>query len=473
MKHTKIIATFGPAISDRGRLQAVCHAGVNMFRVNCSHGNRDSFLAARNLIREATSELEYPIGLLFDISGPKLRVGSFEGSIEVEADDRIVLTAGDFDVAQRVLSVNHPGIISSLKVGEKVYIDDGNLRFDVTEQDERRVVLTALNGGTLLPNKGINLPQTDLQIPTIGDKDREDIATAVEAGADFVAISFVRSGDDVLEAKRLINRAGGQQKVIAKLERLEAVQRLEEILLVADGVMVARGDLGVELPFEDVPRFQKEIIRQANRNRKPVIVATQMLESMRFSPRATRAEVNDVATAVYDYVDAVMLSAETATGQYPLEAVATMAQVINATEAVAERPEVRPDRILIESAPANAIAEAVSRMGADLEAAAIMAFTTSGYTAQLMANLYPRQPIIALTPTAEIMGQLTLHRGVYPVHTKHVETFDELIGTVEAVNDSHHLARSGDLVMVTGGAPFGRQGTTNFLLVHEMGSSRV
>jgi pyruvate kinase len=471
MKHTKIIATFGPAIDDDARIKALCHAGVNTFRINCSHGNRDSFLAATGLIRRAAEKSEFPIGLLFDISGPKLRVGSFEGSIYVDADDRITLTTGTADLDTRVLGVNHPGIIASLKVGEKVYIDDGNLRFDVTDRNDRQVVLTALNSGKLLPNKGINLPQTDLQIPTIGDKDTEDIQTAVEAGADFVAISFVRSGDEIIQAKRLIKQAGGNQPVIAKLERLEAMQRLEEILLVADGVMVARGDLGVELPFEDVPRFQKEIISQANRHRKPVIVATQMLESMRFSPRATRAEVNDVATAVYDYVDALMLSAETATGQYPLEAVQTMTQVINATEAVAERPDVRPDRILIESAPANAIAEAVSRMGADLEATAIMAFTTSGYTAQLMANLFPSQPIFALTPNADIMGRLTLHRGVYPVHTEYVETFDQLIKVVEQVNARCNIAGNGDQVMVTGGAPFGHQGTTNFLLVHEMGSN--
>lgn len=471
MKHTKIIATFGPAISDPSRIQALCHAGVSAFRINCSHGDRGSFLSAVSMIRQATAKSEYPVGILFDISGPKLRVGRFQGSLMIATDDRITLTTGETRVDERVLGVNHPGIISSLRVGEKVYIDDGNLRFDVTDRDEQRVVLTALNSGKLLPNKGINLPQTDLMIPTIGEKDHEDIFTAVEAGADFLALSFVRSGDDIIEAKRLISQSGGDQMVIAKLERLEAMQRLEEILLVADGVMVARGDLGVELPFEDVPRFQKEITRQANRHHKPVIVATQMLESMRFSPRATRAEVNDVATAVYDFVDALMLSAETATGEYPLEAVQAMTQVINATEAVAERPDVHPDRILIESAPANAIAEAVSRMGADLDAVAIMAFTTSGYTAQLMANLFPRQPIIAMTPNAEIMGRLTLHRGVYPVHTEHVETFDQLIATVERVNAHHHLAKPGDLVLVTGGAPFGRQGTTNFLLVHEMGSN--
>ncbi len=341
-------------------LQQLISAGVDAFRVNCSHRDKDDFVAAARTIRSASAGSAHPVGLLFDISGPKLRVDRFEGEIPLKRGDEIRITAGRSDIANRVVGVNHPAILRSVKMGERLMVDDGNMTFNIKSVSDTEIVAIAGNAGNMLPGKGINLPDSDIQIPTITDKDKNDIRTAVEVGADFVALSFVRSGDDIIEARRLLKEAGGKQKIIAKLEKREAIKRLEEIMIVSDGVMIARGDLGVELPPAELPALQKRIIRLAKSQQRPVIVATQMLESMRFSPRATRAEINDVASAVFDHADAVMLSAETASGDYPLEAVRTMAATINVTESDADRPRIQIDEHMIKAPLPYTIAGAVN-----------------------------------------------------------------------------------------------------------------
>jgi pyruvate kinase len=468
MKKTKIIATFGPAVNTKQKVRKLVSEGVNLFRINCSHGATEDFLESARLIREATADARYPVGLLFDISGPKLRLDRFEGRLRIKAGAKITLTKKATRLAEAVIGVNHPRIMDSIELGERIFIDDGNLIFKVLDKTKDTAEVKALNCGWLLPGKGINLPDSDIAIPTITAKDRKDIATAIEAGADFIALSFVRSGKDIAQAKRLIARAGGGQKVIAKLEKREAVQSLGEIIEMSDGVMIARGDLGVELNPEDLPTLQRRIIRLANRAQKPVIVATQMLESMRLAPRATRAEINDVASAVFDFADAVMLSAETATGDYPVEAVRTMCKVIEATESEA----VPPPSIYREgeSCPRIplAVADAVKGAQACCDFRVIFAFTASGFTAEMISNLFPREPVIALTDSRAVMRQLTLVRSVYSVEVKQPRSMAKLLSTVTGTCSAFRLARKGDKVIVTGGVPFGEAVPTNFMLIHQI-----
>jgi len=469
MKKTRIIATFGPAIDSESSIKKLISAGVNIFRINCSHGDKASFVAAIRKIRRASSKNQFPIGVLFDICGPKLRLDHFENDLAIKQGERITIVTGKSDVTKRIIGVNHPAVIESIKKGERLFIDDGNVRFNVVQSGKKRVILEAENDGAISGGKGINLPDTELPLATITDKDKKDIATAVECGADYIALSFVRSGDDMIEARQIVRKLGGRQPLIAKLEKREAIERLENILLLSDGVMVARGDLGVELPPEQLPYLQKRIIHLANRQHKPVIVATQMLESMRFNPRATRAEINDVASAVFDYVDAVMLSAETATGKYPVQAVQTMSNVIETTEANAVRPKVDVESHLIGSKIPHAIAEAVGHTDKYLETTTIFAFTTSGFTAMLISNLFPPQVIVALTPDKRTAASLLLCRGVYPVVLRQPASFETMRTLIEKVGSKYNFVKKDDKIIITGGLPFGSTAPTNFMMYHTVG----
>jgi pyruvate kinase len=466
MKHTKILATYGPSIESPELLKQLIASGVNAFRVNCSHGTTPDFVKAAATIRAASADSEFPIGLLFDISGPKLRLSRFDGEIALGIGDEIRFSASRTDTSRGVVGVNHPTVLSSVKIGERLFVDDGNMIFEIKSADGTEVVAIATNAGTLLPGKGINLPDTDIQIPTITDKDKIDLRTAVEVGADFVALSFVRSGDDIIEARRLLKDFGGTQRIIAKLEKREAIENLDDIMLLADGVMIARGDLGVELPPAELPKLQKRIIRLARNHQRPVIVATQMLESMRFSPRATRAEINDVAGAVFDNVDAVMLSAETATGSYPLEAVRTMTATIDVSEDGCERPRVELDEVMISSPIPRTIAGAVTSTEHLCETKATFVLTATGYTAGLISGLFPAHPIIALTSNAETLNRFVLFRSVYSVIIEQPTTFDEMLTTINEVSSRYNVAARDDKVTVTGGLPIGSGAPTNFMMIH-------
>ncbi|UCD64623.1 MAG: pyruvate kinase [Candidatus Zixiibacteriota bacterium] len=470
MRKTKIIATYGPAVASPSRLSQLAAAGVNVFRVNCAYGAASDFVKAADMIRRSVARARFPVGLLFDIAGPKLRLERFDGKISLKAGQTLKLTAGRADPKARSVTVNQPAIISSLKKGERVYIDDGSLAFDVTSAGRKWATLKALDGGTLLPGKGINLPQSKINIPTLSEKDKEDIKTAIRVKADYIALSFVRSPDDVVQARHIVESFGGDQRLIAKLEKRQAVEKLDEIVQAADGVMVARGDLGVETPFALLPRLQKRIIALANAQHKPAIVATQMLESMRFSARATRAEINDVASAVFDGADAVMLSAETATGKYPLETVKTMDQVITASE-----EDLRPPGSSAPPGPSTditgTIAEAVSRHD-ERAVKLILAFTTSGRTAAAISCLFPMQPIVALTPGARVLTRLSLLRSVYPVRIEQPRSFEDMLATVQDVVSTYRLAGPRDKVIIAGGAPFGSTAPTNFMMLYEIGKRR-
>ncbi len=467
MKSTKIVATFGPAIASEEKIQDLARAGVNLFRVNCSHGQPEDFEKAVKIIRAGSRSAKYPVGLLFDLGGPKLRLGKYPEESEVKKGETIWLHAsptGD----SKVFTVNYPEIIAAIKKGDKIYVDDGNIEFTVVKSGKGKVELRAENSGKFTSGKGINLPDTKIPIPTITDKDKKDLKAAVELGADYVGLSFVRSPNDIKEAKELIKKHGGDLRIIAKLEKKEAIRNLEEIINLSDGVMVARGDLGVELKPEELPLLQKKIIHLANCYHKPVIVATQMLESMRFSPRATRAEINDVAGAVFDFSDAVMLSAETATGKYPLEAVKTMCAVIKEVEKEAVPPKMKIDEHKLESDIPMAIAQAVSHSTLRESIKLIFAFTSSGFTAQLYSNLYPSAPIIAITTDKKVMQRMSLFRSVYAVQGPQPRSLDETSKLVNKLCQEHQLAKPGDCVIITGGAPFGTLVPTNFFMYYRI-----
>ncbi len=467
VKSTKIVATFGPAIASEKKIQDLVEHGVNLFRVNCSHGQAEEFKKAVKIIKGGSQSAKYPVGLLFDLGGPKLRLGKYPEEAEVKKGETIWLyskPAGN----GKVFTVNYPEIISAIKKGEKVYVDDGNLQFTVVKADKEKVELRAENSGTFTSGKGINLPDTKIPIPTITEKDKKDLKAAAELGADYVGLSFVRTPGDIKEAKELIKKHGGSLRVIAKLEKKEAISNLEEIINLSDGVMVARGDLGVELRPEKLPLLQKKIIHLANCYHKPVIVATQMLESMRLSPRATRAEINDVAGAVFDFADAVMLSAETATGKYPLEAVKTMSAVIREVEKEAAPPKVDLDEHKLESDIPMAIANAISHSTLRESIKLIFAFTSSGFTAQLYSNLYPPAPIMAITTDKKVMHRMSLFRSVYAVQGPQPYSLDDTLKMVNRLCHQYQLAKPGDCVIITGGAPFGSLVPTNFFMYYRI-----
>lgn len=467
MKSTRIVATFGPSIDSVKKIKELVAAGVNLFRINCSHGNPASFKKSVKTIREGSKSGNFPVGILFDLGGPKLRLGKYPEEATVKKGETIWLQTKP-DGNGNVFTVNYPRIISAIKKKDKVFVDDGNIGFTVVKTEKSRVQLRAENSGTFIAGKGINLPDTKIPIPTITEKDKKDLKAAVGLGADYIGLSFVRSGQDIIKAKALIKSFGGGSRVIAKLEKKEAIQNLDEIMNLADGVMVARGDLGVELKPEKLPLLQKKIIRLANIYHKPVIVATQMLESMRYSPRATRAEINDVAGAVFDFADAVMLSAETATGRYPLEAVKTMSAVIREVEKEAIPPKLKLDEHKMESDIPMAIAQAVSSATLRESFKLIFAFTSSGFTAQLYSNLYPPAPIVAITNDRKVMSHCVLYRSVYPVYGQQPRSLEETFKIVNQLSKKYKLAKEGDCVIITGGAPFGTLQPTNFFMYYRI-----
>ncbi len=468
MKKTKILATFGPSIDSLPKIRSLIRSGVSAFRINCSHGTRVDFAHGVKLIRQASQGGDYPVGIVFDISGLKLRLSRFDGSVPIRRGEILTLTSGLGRISDRIIGVNHPAIIKSVKKGERVFIDDGALMFSIVSASSNSLKIKAINSGMLLPGKGINLPDSTITVPTITQKDRLDIAAAVELGADFIALSFVQSADDVLTVRRMLERMRAPVRIISKLEKREAIADLEGILMASDGVMIARGDLGVELPPADLPRIQKQIISLANKHQKLVIVATQMLESMRFNPRATRAEINDVASAVFDFADVVMLSAETASGKYPREAVQTMSDVIHATE---DKHNLHPpisEMHDLSAETSQAIAQAIVSNDTRFPIRVICCFTSSGRTAELIASYFPSEPIIALTPNRKVWSQLSLYRSVYPIHIDQPKSFEEMISIVNRVVKQRRLAKRGELVIITGGTPFGSTAPTNFLKYHQI-----
>lgn len=467
-RRTKIVATLGPASSDPERMAALVEAGVNVFRLNFSHGSADVHRNNVAVIRDIAARLDANVGILQDLQGPKIRVARF-------ADDRITLAAGDtFTLTcaddspgdQQRVGVTYPGLVNDVAVGDKLLLDDGRLTLRVTRLSGQDIQTEVVVGGTLSNNKGINIPNADLSIPALTDKDVEDLKLGAELDVDWVAMSFVRSRDDLLLARHYLSKEGSNAKLMAKIEKPTAVERFAEILREVDGVMVARGDLGVEMPPEKVPQIQKLLIRACREAGKPVVTATQMLESMISSPSPTRAESSDVANAIYDGTDAVMLSAETAVGQYPIEAVRMMDRIARTVEndehyVQSMRSQApRPDETT-----ADAVSLGACDMASNLGARLIVTFTSSGTTALRVARNRPAAPVLALTPSERALRQLSVAWGVFPRLTDDIHNTDEMVEVAHRVISERGLLDPGSRYVITAGVPFGMRGTTNMIRV--------
>ncbi|MDX2027492.1 MAG: pyruvate kinase [Alphaproteobacteria bacterium] len=463
-RQTKIVATLGPASSTREIIRALVDAGADVFRLNFSHGKIDEHRARLALIREVEQAIGRPIGVLADLQGPKLRIGTFgKGPITLEAgqDFRIDLDPAPGD-AKRV-SLPHPEIFAALEKDTEILLDDGKVRLRVKKRGKDFADTIVIAGRKLSDRKGINVPNAVLPLSPLTSKDKTDLEAALAMGVDWVALSFVQRPEDIEEARKLV---GNRAALLAKIEKPAAVKNLLPILEQADGVMVARGDLGVEMPPEDVPRTQKLIVREARRIGKPVIVATQMLESMISSPTPTRAEASDVAAAVYEGTDAIMLSAESASGQYPVEAVAMMDRIARHTQ---HDPDYQKGLVVqhpdLEATAADAITAAARQVAQTIEAAAIVTYTTSGSTTLRAARERPDVPVLCLTSKLETARRLTLSFGVHAVHTADVASFNEMVHKAAQIAKRDGLARSGQRVVITAGVPFGMPGNTNVLRI--------
>jgi len=463
-RKVKILATVGPASRDPDMLRRLLRAGADAFRINLSHGDHATHAAAISAIRALEKEHGRPIAVLCDLQGPKLRVGEFDGGKAIiPHGSRFTLdrntALGD---ATRV-HLPHPEIFAVLKKGQRLLINDGKIRLRVDEATPDAIVCTAQVGGVISDRKGVNVPDAEVPIPALTEKDRRDLAFAIEQGADWIGLSFVQRPEDLAEARRLM---GGRGSLCAKIEKPQAVQRLAEIIELSDGIMVARGDLGVELNPEEVPPLQKKIVNAARLSGKPVIVATQMLESMIESPAPTRAEVSDVANAVYDGADCVMLSAETAAGQWPEEAVLMMDSIARQVEKdEAYRQRVR----LLETPPdattADALAHACMTIADTVRISAIAVFTCSGSSARRVARERPAVPVMVLTPNMTVARRVALLWGAHPVATKDIGSFEEMIAKGKRMALRHGFGAKDTKLVVMAGVPFGVAGATNLLHV--------
>jgi len=462
LRKVKILATLGPASSSPAMIRKLIVSGADAFRINMSHGTHAQKAKLVEEIRALEKELHRPATILVDLQGPKLRVGNFAGgSAELKKGDRLILdrdhTAGD----RNRVELPHPELFEAISRGDRVLIDDGRIRLKVLEAGDTEITTEVMVGGTISDHKGVNVPDVVVPIPALTDKDRADLQFALEQRADWIALSFVQRPEDVAEARELI---GEKALLMAKIEKPAAIDRLNDIIALSDGVMVARGDLGVELPPEDVPPLQNKIVACARQFGKPVVVATQMLESMVNSPSPTRAEVSDVATAIYDGADAVMLSAESATGKYPCEAVQMMDRIAQSVE----HDPVYPARIhftetKLEPTTADALAGSARQIVNTVSARAMVCYTSSGSTARRIARERPSVPILAMTASHITARRLGLIWGVRAVHTRDVENFEEMVAKGKRMALRHQMAEGGDRLVLMAGVPFGISGSTNVI----------
>ena len=470
-RHSKIVCTIGPATRSPRMIRKLLLAGMDVARLNFSHGTHAEHAQSFAMLREAAAAFEKPIAILADLQGPKIRTGALAGggTVTLRAGQQFVITTakilGD---STRVSTIFHP-LPREVKAGDRILLSDGLIELRVERIRKQEVICQVVNGGLLGEHQGINLPGVKLRVPALTNKDREDLRFALAHGADYIAVSFVRRPEDVLLAKSLIRRARKDTPVIAKLEKPEAIENLEAILRASEGVMVARGDLGVEMSPERVPVAQKNIIARAREFRRPVITATQMLESMIENPRPTRAEASDVANAIFDGSDAVMLSAETASGKYPVEAVQMMARIIEEAEAsIHEYPRPVPQERL--KVP-ETVAELVCHASLELHMKLIAVFTHSGFTARLISRYRPLVRIVAFTPEANTRRRMALLWGVTSRQISDIKKIDGLAAIAEKRLLEERLVRKGDVIGIVAGTPMGIRGTTNFMKFHVIGGA--
>jgi pyruvate kinase len=463
-RRAKIVATVGPASASPDMLKALFFAGVDTFRMNFSHGAQADHAKVHAAIRALEIEVGRPIGILQDLQGPKIRVGTIkDGKIVVEAGEVIRFVGEGADGDKSCIPLPHPEIFAAIGPGQELLIDDGRVRVRVTGLGNDYIDAQVSTGGAISNRKGVNLPGTVLDLSPLTAKDRADLEFGMRLGVDWVALSFVQKPSDLIEAKGLIGNKAG---LMAKIEKPSALSRMDDIIRLCDAIMVARGDLGVEIPEEDVPGRQKELVRACRLAAKPVIVATQMLDSMVAAPTPTRAEASDVATAIYDGADAVMLSAESASGRYPREAVAMMDRIIRRTEQhKLYRSIVTASSFEDEQSPAHAVAAGAAGLAETIGATAIVGFTSSGTTAARIARKRPALPILAITPKLEVARQMALYWGAHSVHSQDVRTYEEMVAVAATTACREGFSRAGDNIVVVAGIPFGRSGSTNNLRV--------
>jgi len=469
LKKTKIVCTLGPSSRDEETMEAMLMAGMNVARLNFSHGTHEDHKKTIESFRRVRDKLDLPAAVLLDTKGPEIRLKDFENGSEIIEDGQIfTLTSEDIQGTKERVATTYAALPSQVEKGTKILIDDGRIRLEVSETTDTDVICNVVSGGKVSNRKGVNIPNKSLDLEYISEADRNDILFGIKMDVDYVAASFVRKGDDVRQLRTLLNENGGDKiKIISKIENMEGIDNFREILDLSDGIMVARGDMGVEVEFEKLPGLQKKFIKECCKAGKPVITATQMLESMTTSLAPTRAEITDVANAVFDGTSAVMLSGESAAGQYPVETVATMAKIVRQAEEDAEAVnqykflEVESD----EKDVSNAMGHAACTTARDIKASAIIAVTTSGYTAEMMAKYKPNTPIIAATPREKTYHQQALTRGVYPVHTRLSDSIDKLMTEAEDGAKRMKFVSEGDLVVISAGMPLNVSGTTNLIRV--------
>ena len=470
LRRIKILATLGPASSDLAMIRRLFEAGADLFRINMSHTPHDKMRELVATIRNVESSYGRPIGILVDLQGPKLRLGAFaEGAVQLQNGQTFTLdsdkTPGD---ATRV-NLPHPEILAALRPGHALLLDDGKVRLIAEETSKEHAVTRVVVGGRMSDRKGVSLPDTDLAVSAMTPKDRADLEAALVTGVDWIALSFVQRADDVIEAKKMIR---GRAAVMAKIEKPQAIDRLAEIIEASDALMVARGDLGVEMPLERVPSLQKQMTRMARRAGKPVVIATQMLESMIQAPVPTRAEVSDVATAVYEGADAIMLSAESAAGQYPVEAVAMMNRIAVEVEAdPTYRAIIQAQRAEPEATGADAIAAATREIADTLDLSAVVCWTFSGSTGLRVARERPKSPVIAITPNLSTGRKLSVVWGVHCVVAEDARDLDDMVERACRIAFREGFARGGQRVIIVAGVPLGTPGATNMVRIAFVGGS--
>ena len=464
MRRAKIVATLGPASSDTAMIGKLFAAGVDVFRINMSHTSQNRLRDLVAMIRSVEGETGRPIGILVDLQGPKLRLGTFTGgSAMVSNGENFVLDSDPAPGDSTRAYLPHPEIFTAVAPGRTLLIDDGKVRLTVTQAEPQRITTRVEVGGKVSDRKGISLPDSTMPFSALAEKDRSDLEAALNAGIDWVALSFIQRPEDIAEAKKITR---GRAAVMAKIEKPQAVHRLAEIMELADALMVARGDLGVEMPLEKVPGVQKQMTRLGRTTGKPVVVATQMLESMINSPVPTRAEVSDVATAIYEGADAVMLSAESAAGKYPVDAVATMNRIAEEVEAdELYRGMIDAQRAVPEATGADAIADAARQIADTLDLAAVVCWTSSGSTGLRMARERPRPPIVALSPNIATGRRLSVVWGVHCVITEDAHDQDDMVDRAGRIAFTEGFAKAGQRVIIVAGLPLGTPGATNMLRI--------
>lgn len=470
MRKTKIVCTIGPASESEERLRELMLAGMNVARFNFSHGTHEEQKIKFQRVLKVREELGLPVATLLDTKGPEIRLRDFEGGkVELVAGNQFILTTEEIMGTAEKATISYKNLKNDIGVGTTILIDDGLIEMCVEKIEGEEIVCRVVNGGFVSNHKGVNVPGAILSMPYISDVDRDDILFGIELGYEFIAASFARSKEDILELKEILSSHGSDMKIIAKIENMQGIQNLEEILEVSDGIMVARGDMGVEIPLEEVPVLQKKMIKLANSQGKHVITATQMLESMIKNPRPTRAEATDIANAIYDGTTAIMLSGESAAGKYPVEAVKTMARIAESAEKdIDYRSRMRRIDGGDKSEITTAIAYATCSAAMDLKAAAIITVTMSGFTAEAISRFKPKCPIIGCTVNERVCNQLNLLWGVHPLMLRKENNAEDLFVDAVAEAKKAGYVKTGDTVVITAGVPLGVAGRTNMIRVVEV-----